>query len=132
MLEESNYTNLAAILVAQQKMALTNVTLVRLNVNEAAAQANKELVATPGAGNHIEVYEAYLRCGGIGTLSILDSAAKEYSGILPVGTNDLFFRPMRSNGEPIYILDTDTALDYTTVGAGLTIDGDITYAIKAD
>ena len=103
-------------------------TYTRVAIDEAADQTAGSIIATPGAGHHLEIHEVYLRCGLAGTVLLHDEDDTAITGTMPVGTNDLIFRPF--NVVPCYVLAANKAFELTNVNAPL--DGWIIYVDVTD
>jgi len=124
-LHTATNTDLDAIVAA---LAGTGKTYTRVAIDEAADQTAGSIIATPGAGHHLEIHEVYLRCGLAGTVLLHDEDNTAITGTMPVGTNDLIFRPF--NVVPCYVLAANKAFELTNVNAPL--DGWIIYVDVTD
>lgn len=99
-------------------------------VDLAAATADQELIAAPGANKQIWVYGMMVLAGAVATLLIHDEDATARTGTMPIAETGGFVKnPSGNFAMPWFKVATNKALEATTVGAGGTFDGDITYAI---
>lgn len=126
--------NLAAIKIATEAtkaaveaLADTGLTFETDPIDVTAA-VPVQLIAAPGAGKHLEIYEIYLRSGISGTVLFQDDGGTNFTGVMPVGTNDLVFMPWRD--KPRYICGTNKKFEADIVDA--TLKGHIIYVDVTD
>ena len=95
----------------------------------AAAAANQELVATPGASKQIWVYGLFMMADtGAGTVQLQDDAGTAMSGVMAVSDEGGWVLPPSGNfAMPWIKVTTNKALDADCSTS--TIDGIICYAI---
>ena len=96
-------------------------------VNLAAATANQELIAAPGANRQIWVYGFAGTANEAGSVSIQDEDDVAHTGVMPVGaTGGGFVLPLASNKDmPWFKVATNKALECDTLTC--EFDGIITY-----
>lgn len=95
----------------------------------AAAAANQELVAAPGAGKQIWVYGCFMQADtGAGTVTFQDEDDTVLSGVCAITDEGGWVLPMSGNfAMPWIKVATNKALEIDC--ATSTIDGIITYGI---
>ena len=95
----------------------------------AAAAADQELVAAPGAGKQIWVYGLFMMADtGAGTVTLQDSDNTALSGVMAVSDEGGWVLPMCSNFEmPWLKVTTNKALEADCSTS--TVDGIIAYGV---